>query len=99
MFSGDYADKGALPDAVATLLGMIPTNVFSALNEANIPDPGVLHVPRHRPGQATPGERQAAGGRAQHLVDAFVWMINKVMLIAPIGVFGLMADAIGTYGF
>ena len=33
------------------------------------------------------------------LVDAFVWMINKVMLIAPSGVFGLMADAIGTYGF
>ena len=33
------------------------------------------------------------------LVDAFVWMINKVMLIAPLGVFGLMADAIGTYGF
>ncbi|MGL5993004.1 MAG: dicarboxylate/amino acid:cation symporter, partial [Aeromonas sobria] len=36
MFSGDYADKGALPDAVATLLGMIPTNVFQSLNEANI---------------------------------------------------------------
>ncbi|MGL4716929.1 MAG: dicarboxylate/amino acid:cation symporter, partial [Aeromonas sp.] len=36
MFGGDYADKGALPDAVATLLGMIPTNVFNSLNEANI---------------------------------------------------------------
>jgi Na+/H+-dicarboxylate symporter len=33
------------------------------------------------------------------IVDAFVWMINKVMIIAPIGVFGLMADAVGTFGF
>lgn len=33
------------------------------------------------------------------IVDAMVWMINKVMLIAPIGVFGLMADAVGTFGF
>ena len=26
-------------------------------------------------------------------------MINKVMLIAPLGVFGLMAEAVGTFGF
>lgn len=26
-------------------------------------------------------------------------MINKVMIIAPIGVFGLMAEAVGTFGF
>ena len=28
-----------------------------------------------------------------------VWMINVVMKFAPIGVFGLMADAIGSFGF
>lgn len=33
------------------------------------------------------------------IVDAMVWMINKVMIIAPIGVFGLMAEAVGTFGF
>ncbi len=100
MFSGDYADKGALPDAVATLLGMIPTNVFSALNEANILQILVFCMflgialakqPRERAKPLVDG--------LNTLVDAFVWMINKVMLIAPIGVFGLMADAIGTYGF
>ena len=62
-------------------------------------DPGVLHVPRHRPGQAAPRARKPLVDGLNTLVDAFVWMINKVMLIAPIGVFGLMADAIGTYGF
>lgn len=33
------------------------------------------------------------------IVDVMVWMINKVMIIAPIGVFGLMAEAVGTFGF
>ena len=26
-------------------------------------------------------------------------VINKVMIIAPLGVFGLMAEAVGTFGF
>ncbi|MCG6296144.1 dicarboxylate/amino acid:cation symporter, partial [Vibrio vulnificus] len=33
------------------------------------------------------------------IVDSMVWMINKVMVIAPLGVFGLMAEAVGTFGF
>ncbi len=100
MFGGDYADKGALPDAVATLLGMIPTNVFNSLNEANILQILVFCMflgialakqPRERAKPLVDG--------LNTLVDAFVWMINKVMIIAPLGVFGLMAEAIGTYGF
>ncbi|HGY5295683.1 TPA: dicarboxylate/amino acid:cation symporter [Aeromonas salmonicida] len=101
MFTGDYADKGALPDAVSTLLGMIPTNVFQSLNEANILQILVFCMflvgialakqPRERAKPLVDG--------LNTLVDAFVWMINKVMLIAPLGVFGLMAEAIGTYGF
>lgn len=100
MFSGDYSDKGALPDAVSTLLGMIPTNVFQSLNEANILQIlvfclflgiAIAKQPREKSKPLVDG--------LNTLVDAFVWMINKVMLIAPLGVFGLMADAIGTYGF
>lgn len=100
MFSGDYSDKGALPDAVSTLLGMIPTNVFQALNEANILQVLVFCLFL---GIAIAKQPQARSkpliDGLNTLVDAFVWMINKVMLIAPLGVFGLMADAIGTYGF
>jgi len=33
------------------------------------------------------------------LLDALIWCISKVMWVAPIGVFGLMADATGTFGF
>ena len=94
MFGGDYADKGALPDAVATLLGMIPTNVFNSLNEANILQILVFCMflgialakqPRERAKPLVDG--------LNTLVDAFVWMINKVMIIAPLGVFGLMAGS------
>lgn len=33
------------------------------------------------------------------LLDALIWCIGKVMLVAPLGVFGLMAEATGTFGF
>ena len=33
------------------------------------------------------------------LIGTFVWMINVVMRIAPIGIFGLMAEAVGTFSF
>jgi len=33
------------------------------------------------------------------VLDALIWCIGKVMWVAPIGVFGLMADATGTFGF
>ena len=36
MFSAEYASKGELPTFWATITGMIPTNVFQSLNEANI---------------------------------------------------------------
>jgi Na+/H+-dicarboxylate symporter len=34
-----------------------------------------------------------------YIIDALIWMIKIVMYVAPIGVFGLMADSIGTFGF
>ncbi|MBK3518566.1 dicarboxylate/amino acid:cation symporter [Carboxylicivirga marina] len=34
-----------------------------------------------------------------YLVEALIWMIKIVMYTAPIGVFGLMAAAIGEFGF
>lgn len=100
MFTNEYADKGELPGVVATILGMIPTNVFQSLNEANILQILVFclffgialaNQPRDRVKPLVNG--------INTVVEAFVWMINKVMIIAPLGVFGLMADAVGTFGF
>ncbi|GAL25702.1 proton/glutamate symport protein [Vibrio variabilis] len=100
MFSSEYASKGELPSFWATLTGMIPTNVFQSLNEANILQIlvfclffgiGLSKLESTR--------RDPLLNGVNAIVDVMVWMINKVMIIAPIGVFGLMAEAVGTFGF
>ncbi|SNX47711.1 Proton glutamate symport protein [Vibrio thalassae] len=100
MFSAEYASKGDLPTFWATITGMIPTNVFQSLNEANILQIlvfclffgiGLSKLEETR--------RNPLLNGVNAIVDVMVWMINKVMIIAPIGVFGLMAEAVGTFGF
>lgn len=100
MFSSEYAAQGELPTFWATIIGMIPTNVFQSLNEANILQILVfcLFLGIAISKQAKE-KRDPVINAVNTIVDAMVWMINKVMLIAPIGVFGLMADAVGTFGF
>lgn len=100
LFSAEYADKGSVPGFVETVLGMIPTNVFQALNDANILQIMVfclfLGVALSRQESA---RRKPLLDGLDTLVNAFIWMINVVMWLAPLGVFGLMADAVGTFGF
>ncbi|MGD8122301.1 dicarboxylate/amino acid:cation symporter [Vibrio sp. Hep-1b-8] len=100
MFSAEYASKGELPTFWATITGMIPTNVFQSLNEANILQILVfcmffgIAISKQ-----SKERREPIMNGVNCIVDAMVWMINKVMIIAPIGVFGLMAEAVGTFGF
>ena len=100
MFSSEYAAKGELPTFWATITGMIPTNVFQSLNEANILQILVfcLFFGIALSKQAREKREPIING-VNAIVDAMVWMINKVMIIAPLGVFGLMAEAVGTFGF
>ncbi|WP_338108179.1 dicarboxylate/amino acid:cation symporter [Vibrio splendidus] len=100
MFSSEYAAKGELPTFWATITGMIPTNVFQSLNEANILQILVfcLFFGIAISKQAKEKRDPIING-VNAIVDAMVWMINKVMVIAPLGVFGLMAEAVGTFGF
>ncbi|PNH89539.1 dicarboxylate/amino acid:cation symporter [Vibrio diazotrophicus] len=100
MFSAEYASKGELPTFWATVTGMIPTNVFQSLNDANILQILVfclfLGIAISK---QSPEKRDPVINGVNTIVDSMVWMINKVMVIAPIGVFGLMAEAVGTFGF
>ncbi|WP_338141717.1 dicarboxylate/amino acid:cation symporter [Vibrio lentus] len=100
MFSSEYAAKGELPTFWATITGMIPTNVFQSLNEANILQILVfcLFFGIAISKQAKEKRDPIING-VNAIVDSMVWMINKVMIIAPLGVFGLMAEAVGTFGF
>ncbi len=100
MFSNEYAAQGELPTFWATITGMIPTNVFQSLNEANILQIlvfclffGIAIAKQSKE------KREPIINGVNTIVDAMVWMINKVMIIAPYGVFGLMAEAVGTFGF
>lgn len=83
-----------------TLLGMIPANPFEALATGNILQIIIFGV------FLGIGISMLAHERKQPLVDgmntlldALIWCMQKVMWIAPLGVFGLMADATGTYGY
>ena len=94
------AEQGALPGVFDTLIGMIPSNIFSALTSGNILQ--ILVFSMFFGIALTKVDQERAKpimSGLNTIIDAFVWMINCVMIIAPIGVFGLMADAVGNYGF
>lgn len=83
-----------------TVIGMIPSNPIAALTEGNILQIiifglflgfGISALPTER-------RRKVVGG-LNTLLDALIWCITKVMYVAPFGVFGLIADATGTFGF
>ena len=83
-----------------TVIGMIPDNPIRALAEGNILQIIIfglflgfgISTLKDEP------RRKVVGG-LNIILDALIWCIGKVMLVAPFGVFGLMADATGTFGF
>ena len=83
-----------------TIIGMIPENPIRALAEGNILQIiifglflgfGISTL------NAEPRRKMVAG--LNTVLDALIWCIGKVMYVAPFGVFGLIADATGTFGF
>ena len=83
----------------STILGIIPDNPFKSLIDGNILQIiffgiilgiGISTLPQK---QKTPVMEILNG-----FLDALIWGVKVVMYVAPIGVFGLMADAIGSFG-
>ena len=83
-----------------TVIGMIPANPIKAFAEGNILQIIVFGLFLGF-GIAALNEdkRTKVIGGLNYLLEALIWCIGKVMLVAPIGVFGLMAEAMGTFGF
>lgn len=82
------------------VIGMIPANPIQAFAEGNILQIivfglllgfGIAAIEPHK--------REEVINGLNYLLEALIWCIGKVMLVAPIGVFGLMAEATGTFGF
>ncbi|MGY5451185.1 dicarboxylate/amino acid:cation symporter [Agarivorans sp. MS3-6] len=100
MFSSEYADKGGVPGVMETVIGMIPVNIFASLMDANILQIMVFCLFFGVALSKQPSDKTAPlMSSLDTIIKAFIWMINIVMIIAPIGVFGLMAESVGTFGF
>lgn len=100
MFSNEYADKGVIPGFWETIKGIIPTNPIQALVEGNILQVlffslflgfGVSSLKEEK--------KEDLVKVLDALNDALIFVITSAMYFAPIGVFALMADATGTFGF
>ena len=83
-----------------TVIGMIPSNPIQAFAEGNILQIivfglflgfGIAAISEEKRTKVING--------LNYILEALIWCIGKVMWIAPIGVFGLMAEAMGTFGF
>ena len=83
-----------------TIIGMIPANPIQAFAQGNILQIivfglflgfGIAAIAEEKRTKVING--------LNYLLEALIWCIGKVMLVAPLGVFGLMAEAMGTFGF
>jgi proton glutamate symport protein len=82
------------------LLSMIPSNPIKALTDGNVLQIiffglflglGLSMLPTQT--------KQPVLNGFNALLDALIWCMDKIMWVAPLGVFGLMAEATGTYGY
>lgn len=97
------AASDAAPAAMGfwdTVIGMIPDNPIRALAQGDILQIIIfgLFLGFGVSTLKDESRRKVVGG-LNMILDALVWCIGKVMLVAPFGVFGLIADATGTFGF
>lgn len=83
-----------------TVIGMIPENPIAALTTGNILQIIIfgLFFGFGVSALATEKRRKICDG-LNTILEALIWCIGKVMYVAPFGVFGLIADATGTFGF
>jgi Na+/H+-dicarboxylate symporter len=83
-----------------TIIGIIPSNPVKALSDGNILQILIfclflgLGISKL---EKTKSKKLITG--CNYLVDVLIWMIGIVMFTAPFGVFGLMADSVGTFGY
>lgn len=83
-----------------TVIGMIPDNPIRAMAEGDILQIIIFGMFLGLGLASLSSEKRTKFVNGLNIIlDALIWCINKVMLVAPLGVFGLIADATGTFGF
>ncbi len=96
----NYSQPVEKMDFWKMIIDIIPANPIQAMAEGNILQLiffglflgfGLSVLPVSK--------KQSVVNGFNTILEALIWCIGKVMLVAPLGVFGLMADATGTFGF
>ena len=101
--AGQAAAESVAPETAGfwdTVIGMIPANPIEALSTGNILQIIIfgLFLGFGISALAVEKRRKMVDG-LNTILEALIWCIGKVMYVAPFGVFGLIADATGTFGF
>ena len=100
MFSAEQAGEGVTPGFWEIVFGIIPENPFDAFVSGNILQVlffclflglGISSLSKDK--------KEFLLKNFNYLTEALIWMIKIVMWVAPVGVFGLMASAVGTFGY
>ncbi|MBR2326394.1 MAG: dicarboxylate/amino acid:cation symporter [Alistipes sp.] len=103
LFQGGNAENlGSAPSLSFwdTLIGMVPANPIKALADGNILQIIVFGLLFGFGVSAlAEDKRLKIINGLNAMLEALVWCIGKVMWVAPLGVFGLMAESVGTFGF
>lgn len=82
------------------LLSMIPSNPIKALTDGNVLQIIFFGLFLGLGLSTLANERkEPVLNGLNTLLEALIWCMDKIMWIAPLGVFGLMAEATGTYGY
>ena len=101
--AGEAATESAAPATAGfwdTVIGMIPANPIEALSTGNILQIIIFGLFFGFGISALAAEkRRMLTNGLNNILEALIWCIGKVMYVAPFGVFGLIADATGTFGF
>jgi Na+/H+-dicarboxylate symporter len=98
--SNEFADKGGLPGFWDTVIGFVPSNPFTALVEGNVLQIIVFALFLGFAITSLPTEKKEFLLKFfNYLTEVFIGIMTAIMYVAPLGVFALMADATGSFGY
>ena len=97
---GDLSSKASMPGFWETIIGFVPANPFKALVDGNILQVITFALFLGFALAMMPKEKKEFMLKIfDYFTEMFIKIMLAIMYIAPIGVFCLMADATGTFGY
>lgn len=96
----DMSQSGSIPGFWETVTGFVPVNPFAALVEGNILQVIVFALfVGFALSVLEPAKKEFMVNIFNYFTEIFIKIMSAIMFVAPIGVFALMADATGTFGY